>query len=119
MPRKKKNHNGLGAKIGQNIRSARLRSRMTQAALAEIIGVEVETISRIETGVQLPSLERLEEIAAAVDQPLAILVAEDGQDGHSLMSVLAGLPDREREFLCAFVLDYAQRWKAAAREKKR
>ncbi|HEX5392409.1 MAG TPA: helix-turn-helix transcriptional regulator [Rhodocyclaceae bacterium] len=119
MPRKKKNQNGLGARIGQNIKSARTRMGLTQAKLAEAIGVEVETISRIETGVQLPSLERLEDMAAALNQPLAILVAEEDLRGHPMLAVLAELPEREQDFVRAFIADYVQHWKAGAKERKR
>jgi len=92
---------------------------MTQAQLAEIIGVEVETISRIETGVQLPSLERLEEIATTLNSPLVAFLSDGRESDHALMAVLDGLPEREREFIYAFAINYAQHWKVGSKEKKK
>ncbi|GAB2181241.1 hypothetical protein DLREEDagrD3_14640 [Denitratisoma sp. agr-D3] len=84
---------------------------MTQAQLAEIIGVEVETVSRIETGAQLPSLERLEEIAAALGLSLALLLTDNLCVDQTLNALLDELPEREREFICAFAMNYVQHWK--------
>src|SRR4051812_34841192 len=49
--------------VGGNIRAFRLNQGMTQGGLAERVGVETSTISRIERGVAAPSLDRLELIA--------------------------------------------------------
>ncbi|RTL55564.1 MAG: XRE family transcriptional regulator [Rhodocyclaceae bacterium] len=120
MPRKKKNQeNGLGARIGQNIKLTRARLGMTQAKLAELIGVEVETMSRIETGVQLPSLERLDEIASALRLPLTALLSEGKEVDHPLQAVMDGLPKHEREFIYAFAMNYAQHWRLGAERKER
>lgn len=104
--------------MGQNIKAARNRTGMTQAQLAEIIGVEVETISRIETGAQLPSLERLDDIASALNSPLIAFLSDGRESDHALMAVLDELPNREREFIYAFALNYAQHWKVGTSDKK-
>jgi len=117
MPRKKKNHNGLGLRVGQNIKTARNRNGITQAQLAEIIGVEVETISRIETGAQLPSLDRLQEIATALNEPLPALLSDGQGDNHALKAILEELPERERQFVYAFAISYVQHWRCQAKEK--
>jgi len=116
MPRKPKAPDGvtLSATVGRNIKSARSRAGMTQGALAEAIDVENVTLSRIETGAQLPSLDRLQHIAEVLDVPLQALVAEEGgQSGliATMLKAIDELPEREQEFLLNFVLDYSRHWK--------
>ncbi len=53
-------------KIGNNIRSFRFaQDEMTQARLAEIVGVTRQTIVALETGRYAPSLELAMKLAAA------------------------------------------------------
>jgi transcriptional regulator with XRE-family HTH domain len=117
MPRKPKALSGpaLGARIGRKIKSARNQLGMTQGQLAEALGIENVTMSRIETGSQLPSLERLQHLAETLHVPLQALLAE-GEEGSETSKVvtelLEGLPERERKFLLDFVMNYARHWKA-------
>ena len=57
----------IGQKIGQRIASQRKLAGVTQARLAEQIGVEPETISRLETGASMPSLAKIAATADALD----------------------------------------------------
>lgn len=111
MPRRKKKDTALAQRVGRNIKTARTGRNLTQAQLAELVGIEVESMSRIETGAHLPSLERLAEIAGILGlRPDALLF--DGQNlDASLAMVLADLPQREREFVYAFAVNYARHWK--------
>lgn len=114
MPRKKKKDSTLALRVGRNIKAARMERSLTQAQLAERVGIEVESMSRIETGAHLPSLERLAEIARILGlRPDTLLF--DGHDGQSLDTslalVLADLPQREREFVYAFAVNYVRHWK--------
>jgi transcriptional regulator with XRE-family HTH domain len=56
----------LGARI-KEIRKAR---GLTQEQLAEMIDVEQKHVSRIESGKNYPTIDRLEKIAAALNVPL-------------------------------------------------
>lgn len=115
MPRKVKTTAALGKRIGRNIKVGRLRLGMTQNRLAEQLSLEVETVSRIETGAQLPSLERLDQIADALNLSLGTIVADTGKAealGELIAEALTDLPIREREFLYAFVISYAQHWRS-------
>src|SRR5688572_25304008 len=56
----------VGRKIGQRIAERRKLFGFSQARLAEALGVEPETISRLETGRSMPSLATLEAIAGAL-----------------------------------------------------
>lgn len=67
MARSKRKNTSLAQEIGKTIRRQRKAIGMTQAALAEAIGLESETVSRIENGVRSPSIEKLVEIAKVFD----------------------------------------------------
>lgn len=116
MPRKAKGDvaAALNIRVGSNIKLARTRRGMTQGDLAESIDVEIVTLSRIETGAQLPSLERLQNIADVLLVPLQALVATKSDSSpliHTVIEVLGQLPEREQTFLCNFVLTYSQHLK--------
>lgn len=53
-------------RLGQKVAECRQQAQLTQAELAEKVGVATETISRLERGAAVPSLARLEEIASAL-----------------------------------------------------
>lgn len=113
MPRKPKATDGskIGVLIGRNIKTARMNSGFTQSQLAEILDVENVTISRIETGAQMPSIERLEATATALGISVAALFIDPSESdsyAHLLAGAMEGLPRREKEFLCEFALTYAR-----------
>jgi transcriptional regulator with XRE-family HTH domain len=53
-------------KLGAKVAGMRRNSGLTQAQLAEKVGVATETISRMERGTAMPSLARLDRVAAAL-----------------------------------------------------
>lgn len=116
MPRKSKtaSENALAVRIGSNIRIARTALALTQGHLAEKLGVENVTISRIETGAQMPSIDRLDEFARALQVPLPVLLGDksSGGVGEMLVELLSDLPAREQQFIYDFAAQYAQHWKA-------
>lgn len=59
MPTNKDHDDDLGKLLGQQIAAHRRALNLTQLQLAELLGVEPETISRFERGTSLPSLKRL------------------------------------------------------------
>jgi len=105
----------LGVRIGQNIRAARTQMGLTQGQLAETLGIENVTMSRIETGSQVPSITRLQQVAGVLGTTLSILVA-DGADSINTAALLGeamdGLPPREQEFVRSFVVTYCRHWKS-------
>ncbi|MEU8756194.1 helix-turn-helix transcriptional regulator [Streptomyces chartreusis] len=60
--------------IGDRIRAARLDANLTQERLAELSGMDRQTINRIEQGHASPLLDNLIRIADALGTPLADLV---------------------------------------------
>lgn len=113
------NGTDLGVRIGQNIKLARAQQGLTQGQLAEALGIETVTVSRIETGAQQPSIGRLQQIAEVLGTSLAALVADSRSDSdtHALLAeVFKGLPARERDFLRDFVVTYARHWKSGQKQ---
>lgn len=60
------------SRSGEIIRAARLRSGLSQAELARRAGTSQAAISRIESGREQPTLERLEQILAGLGWKAAI-----------------------------------------------
>ena len=63
-------------RLGQRVADLRRRAELTQAQLAERLGVAVETISRLERGTVIPSLSRLALLAEALSVPLTDLFTQ-------------------------------------------
>lgn len=57
-------------KLGKRIQELRKIHGFTQSQLAEMIAVEVVTVSRIENGSWFPKKENLENIAKALNVPI-------------------------------------------------
>lgn len=66
-------------RLGSKITELRLSKGLTQAQLAEKVGVTVETISRLERGVSVPSINTLENIARSLNVPLKKFFELDGE----------------------------------------
>lgn len=74
----------LRARIGENVRELRKARELKQYALAATISTDVGTISRLERGEVMPSIGRLEEIAAALDVDISELFADESPDRDQL-----------------------------------
>lgn len=117
MARSKRKNTSLAQEIGKTIRRQRKAIGMTQAALAEAIGLESETVSRIENGVRSPSIEKLVEIAKVFDVPVAVFfdnaIVSKKQDEEHLLAeqiciALEKLPEAGRAFMLEVAQNYAQ-----------
>ena len=79
MPRLK-NDPELLKTVGESLRLAREARSVTQARLAELIGIEVETLSRYETGASSPSLTTLHRGARSLGLSLPELLEASAVD---------------------------------------
>ena len=59
--------------FGKRIKELRERKKLTQEKLAEKVGLDLQTISRIEAGYYFTSFENLEKLANALDVTMADL----------------------------------------------
>jgi len=63
----------LASIVGANIATHRKQKNLTQAEFAERLGMGADSLSRIEKGVVAPRFPRLEQIAEALECPVADL----------------------------------------------
>jgi transcriptional regulator with XRE-family HTH domain len=89
--------------IGSQIARIRKEREITQAELAEMIDVTVETISRLERGISIPSLKTLENISSALHVPLKDLFdfkreewADLTNEDKEIRKIIAYLKTRNR-----------------------
>ena len=95
--------NSLTKAVGAVIYKKRKALGLTQAALAEKLGIGQQSLSRIEQGRMAPKFERLQDIADALECGVADLFrnADAGveQCANSIAGLLAPLTDEERAFV--------------------
>jgi transcriptional regulator with XRE-family HTH domain len=64
----------ISIKFGNKVRETRLKKNMSQAKLAEIMGVHPTYISGIERGVRNMNLKNIERLANALNEPIENLI---------------------------------------------
>ena len=95
--------------VGFAIARQRKLARMTQAFAAELIGIEKETLSRIENGAISPSLTRLEQLGKIFGCPIRYFFLHERGDEQNqtdtIMEMIKILPEEKRELVVRFVAD--------------
>ena len=69
--------------FGTNVRNHRKSQGLTQEALAEAVGVSIETIGKIERGVSAPTFATAQLIAKALKLEATVLFGNAGQTSAS------------------------------------
>jgi transcriptional regulator with XRE-family HTH domain len=105
-------------KVGAAIASQRKAAGFTQSRVADEIGLEKETVSRIENGVIAPTLHRLGQFADLFNCPLSALLGDyrggAGEDAGAIAAQIGDLPRDDRRAILRIVEDVA----AIARERE-
>ena len=87
--------------LGARIKELRKACKLSQEELAEIIGVEPQHMSRIESGRSYPSIDRLERISMALQVPLKdffeFMHLEDASERSENIGVIAKNLSEERQ----------------------
>ncbi len=83
--------NSLAALLGEQIRTRRKELKWTQEELAARLGLEVNTVSRMECGARTPSLDRLGQIAEVLQVSAASLLGVATPSSHDQADVLVEL----------------------------
>ena len=83
MAVKKKDSARLAKRLGGNLSERRKQLGWTQEMVAERVGVDAETISRIERGAHLPSLPTLDRLAVALRCSAGDLLSNEGPEDAS------------------------------------
>lgn len=94
--------NDLAARLSRNIATRRRALGLTQAQVAERLGVDTETLSRFERGKHLPSLLTLERLSALLATSVGELLSEQEYEPSSeaiaIDSWLSVLSQSDKEF---------------------
>ena len=102
--------------FGQRIAERRKAFSLNQAQFAELIGVEPETVSRIECGAVVPSVERLITITNVLNIGMAELFSQlpfTPKDTESeWLQMMATLTENDRAFVLGLVRIWVQRLKS-------
>ncbi len=97
----------LALRLSRNIVSRRRCLGLTQAQLAERLGVETETLSRFERGKHLPSLLTLERLSGLLVTSMGELLAEQplpaSDEALVINAWLANLQSDDRAFAQALL----------------
>ena len=103
MVEKQKESERLAKRLGKNIAERRKQLEWTQEQMAERVGVDAETISRFERGVNLPSLLTLENLSAALRLSVGELMSKQRPEAAKEAAVfdvlIANLSPDERKFV--------------------
>ncbi len=97
----------LSAQIGKNISSKRKHLGLTQAQLAELVDLENETISRIESGKYNVSITSLERFTKVLQLDITDIVRADTNNipsqAQSIAILLENLNEEEKEIILKLV----------------
>ena len=100
---KKKDSERLAKRLGKNITERRKQLSWTQEQVAERVGVDAETISRFERGVNLPSLLTLEKLSTSLRLPIGDLISKQRPETANEVAVfdalIADLSTDDRAFV--------------------
>ena len=95
--------------VGNAIARQRKLAKMTQSQTAEKLGIEKETLSRMETGVISPTLTRLEQLGKIFGCPVRQFLWHERGDEQTKADTIADmirtLPEERRGLVVRFVAD--------------
>ena len=111
MPRRRDQE--LLRQVGQRVAQARRDRGFTQEQLAEAVGIEAVSLSRLETGDRALSLSTLARISDALgvglgdllDIQRAIPVSDHAPDEAELLRLFGKLPENKRDIVLRLVRD--------------
>ncbi|AYY98406.1 XRE family transcriptional regulator [Burkholderia multivorans] len=98
--------------IGQAIASRRAVAGLSQERVAEALGITREAVSRMETGVAVPSVVRLAELAEIFDCTMEDLLTQASNrkldQAATVVELLGRLTDGKREMLMRVIKELAE-----------
>ncbi|WP_431226623.1 helix-turn-helix domain-containing protein [Burkholderia contaminans] len=98
--------------IGQAIASRRAAAGLSQEQVAEALGITREAVSRMETGVAVPSVVRLAELGEIFDCAMEDLLTQASNrkldQAVTVVELLGRLKDEKRELLMRVIKELAE-----------
>lgn len=108
-----KSNAGIEERLGKAIAAQRLARGLSQAQLAEEIGVDKDTVSRFERAAVLPPMARLIQLADVFEMPLEDLIrgtsSSVADTAPEIARMLAKLDDDGRQFVRHIVEELCER----------
>lgn len=108
--------------VGAALAAERRKAGLSQQQVAEQIGVEPESVSRMETGSIVPSLLRLRQLAGVYECSMEALVGRTSDQPSDIAAWLArelgSLGDADRAFVAQQTEHLVQHIKASAKRRK-
>jgi transcriptional regulator with XRE-family HTH domain len=94
----------LTKKVGQSIARRRKQANLTQAQLAEQLGIETDSVSRLETGAKSLTLGRLDQLSKLFNCSVASFFLDQSEDSNDLPFTIADMikplrPDEKSKLL--------------------
>jgi transcriptional regulator with XRE-family HTH domain len=112
------NPDNLSKQVGQAIARQRKLAKLTQSQVAERLEIEIETVSRFETGTRPASLFRLEQLSKLFCCPVVRFFQDDSEiedDENTLFrsftDIFQSLDSDERSFMIDFMYSIARFFK--------
>lgn len=107
----------INAEVGRRLAEYRKKAGLSQAQLGEMLGLEKESVSRIESGKIAPSLSRLamfcESLNVSFEELLINVSSHPTDEAKTLIASLQDLSPRQRDI----VLQTAHKLAALLREE--
>lgn len=107
--------------IGRALLKQRLALGLTQQQVAEAIGIQPESVSRIEHGLIAPTLSRLRQFAQLYDCSVTALIGEASDHMNDLANKLArelvDLAEIDRQFVVAQMVALARHLRSESRAR--
>lgn len=108
----------LAKRVGAAIAAQRKAAGFTQARVGDALGLEKETVSRLETGAITPTLFRIAQFAELFACPISALFGEYrgkvGEDSAEIAGLIAGLSPEARRSALRMLSEFA----TVARERE-
>jgi transcriptional regulator with XRE-family HTH domain len=95
-------------RIGERIRTIRVAKKISQAALGDRLGpgISFQQVQKYEKGVNRVGAVRLQEIAAALGEPVsALLASEERRPSADFQAIMHAMADREVQRLVKSFVD--------------
>ncbi|WP_211608641.1 helix-turn-helix domain-containing protein [Paraburkholderia haematera] len=103
---------GLVKAVGQAIALRRAAAGLSQERVAEALGITREAVSRMETGVAVPSVVRLAELAeifsCGIEELLTDVSSRRIDQARTMVDLFDGLADDKRQLLVSIIRQIAQ-----------
>ena len=108
----------IAVRLGRNIAEARKASGRTQAEVAEKVGIDTVSLSRIERGTVSPSITTLDRIADVLGEPLGRLFNGASSGTAALADDIAALLESLSVNDRIFLMEQIQVWARKLSKKK-